>query len=168
MLEEMVVKDLLGPAGGDSEELTERNVRDRYLVGVLAPRRKAAGGPPAAPSEEGDEDLPLIPDEVSQGGADSLDDGNTDLNVPLARAHLPSSFGMTFCLTAEAKSLKVSACWGQYLRERKEDEIDEKTGRGSSSGNVIHEAASRNCPSGTGRSEWSLWMQSAQRSTSKG
>ena len=29
---------LLGPAGGPDEELTERNVRDRYLVGVLAPR----------------------------------------------------------------------------------------------------------------------------------
>ncbi len=28
----MVVKDLLGPAGGESEELVERNVRDRYLV----------------------------------------------------------------------------------------------------------------------------------------
>src|SRR5258708_3367874 len=38
LLEEMVVGDLLGPAGGESEELTERNVRDRYLVGVLAPR----------------------------------------------------------------------------------------------------------------------------------
>jgi len=33
----MVVGDLLGPAGGENEELYERNVRDRYLVGVLAP-----------------------------------------------------------------------------------------------------------------------------------
>jgi len=31
-LEEMVANDLLGPAGGPNEELTERNVRDRYLV----------------------------------------------------------------------------------------------------------------------------------------
>jgi hypothetical protein len=29
--------DLLGPAGGEDEELTERTVRDRYLVSVLAP-----------------------------------------------------------------------------------------------------------------------------------
>jgi hypothetical protein len=36
MLEEMVGSDLLGPAGGPEEEPTERNVRDRYLVGVLA------------------------------------------------------------------------------------------------------------------------------------
>jgi len=33
----MVIGDLLGPAGGESEELTERTVRDRYIVGVLAP-----------------------------------------------------------------------------------------------------------------------------------
>ena len=38
-LEAMVVGDLLGPAGGESEELTERTVRDRYIVGVLTPAR---------------------------------------------------------------------------------------------------------------------------------
>ena len=38
-LEEMVVKDLLGPAESAEEVLDERSVRDRYLVGVLAPRR---------------------------------------------------------------------------------------------------------------------------------
>ena len=38
-LERMVIGDLVGPAGGESEELTERSVRDRYLVGVLAPSR---------------------------------------------------------------------------------------------------------------------------------
>ena len=36
-LETMVLADLLGPAGGEGEEPTERTVRDRYLVGVLAP-----------------------------------------------------------------------------------------------------------------------------------
>ena len=41
-LETMVVGDLLGPAGGESEELTERTVRDRYIVGVLAPSRAGA------------------------------------------------------------------------------------------------------------------------------
>lgn len=40
--EAMVVGDLLGPAGGESEELTERTVRDRYIVGVLAPSRAGA------------------------------------------------------------------------------------------------------------------------------
>jgi hypothetical protein len=126
----MVVNDLLGPAAGENEELTERNVRDRYVVGVLAPRRRAAPGKAPPTPEEPEEDTPLIPDEVSQGGADSLDDGTADIGVPLPRAHLPSSFGMTFCVVGEAKALRVSAHWGQYLRERKEDEVDEKTGRG--------------------------------------
>ena len=37
-LEQMVRKDLLGPAGGPHEEIDERNVRGRYIVGLLAPR----------------------------------------------------------------------------------------------------------------------------------
>jgi len=39
-LMECVRKDLLGPAGGPKEEVDERRVRDRYLVGMLAPRRQ--------------------------------------------------------------------------------------------------------------------------------
>src|SRR6202008_3988047 len=93
MLEEMVVGDLLGPAVGPEEELTERNVRDRYLVGVLAPRPQ----PPPAPAkaEEGDgEEAPALPDELSEVGADPPDDGTTDKDVPIVQAHLPSSFGL--------------------------------------------------------------------------
>src|SRR5262249_22684446 len=45
MLEEMVLGALLGPAGGPDEELTEGNVHDRYLVGVLAPRPLAQPAP---------------------------------------------------------------------------------------------------------------------------
>ena len=45
-LEAMVLGDLLGPAGGESEELTERTVRDRYLVGVLAPSRSGSASRP--------------------------------------------------------------------------------------------------------------------------
>jgi len=39
-LTSMVVKDLLGPAGGPEEELSqwEDRVRERYLVGMLAPK----------------------------------------------------------------------------------------------------------------------------------
>ena len=47
----MVVNDLLGPAGGPEEEITERNVHDRYLVGVLAPSR--GSGPLFDTSNEG-------------------------------------------------------------------------------------------------------------------
>src|SRR6516225_5971608 len=128
MLEEMVVGDLLGPAGGPEEELTERNVRDRYLVGVLAPRSQPQPTP-AKVEEEDDEETPLLPDELSEGGADTVDDGATDKDVPIVQAHLPSSFGLTFCVDKSAKALKVEVRWGQYKREKKEDQIDERTGR---------------------------------------
>lgn len=123
----MVFGDLLGPAGGPEEELTERNVRDRYLVGVLAPRSQSQ--PVPAKPEEEDEETPLLPDELSEGGADTPDDGTTDKDVPIVQAHLPSSFGLTFCVDKSAKALKVEARWGQYKREKKEDQIDERTGR---------------------------------------
>jgi hypothetical protein len=128
-LEEMVIADLLGPAGGPDEEIDERNVRDRYLVGVLAPRRQPQE-PQAKPDEDDeDEEVPAIPDELSEGGADTVDDGNTDKDVPIVKAHLPSSFGMSFCVDKSATALKVEVRWGQYKREKKEDQIDARTGR---------------------------------------
>ncbi len=129
LLEEMVIGDLLGPAGDESEELTERNVRDRYLVGVLAPRPQAQPAPAKPEVEEEDEETPLLPDELSEGGADTADDGTTDKDVPIVQAHLPSSFGLTFCVDKSAKVLKVEARWGQFKRETKPDQIDERTGR---------------------------------------
>src|SRR5271154_3861020 len=81
-LEEMVIADLLGPAAGPDEEIDERNVRDRYLVGVLAPRPQPQT-PQAKPEEDDeDEETPLIPDELSEGGADTVEDGTTDKDVP--------------------------------------------------------------------------------------
>jgi hypothetical protein len=106
MLEGMVVGDLLGPASGPDEELTERNVRDRYLVGVLALRSQPQPVP-VKPEEEDDEETPLLPDELSEGGADTVDDGTTDKDVPIVQARLPSSFGLTFC---------VKRIWKRYQR----------------------------------------------------
>src|SRR5262245_59326246 len=82
-LEEMVLNDLLGPAGGADEELTQGNVHDRYLVGVLAPRPLVQPAPAKAEGDEDDEEVPLIPDELSEGGADAADDGTTDKDTPV-------------------------------------------------------------------------------------
>jgi hypothetical protein len=123
-LEAMVLGDLLGPAGGESEELTERTVRDRYLVGVLAPSRSAGAASKTAVDEEEEDEIPVIPDELSEGGSDTADDGKADVDTPVTIAYLPSSLGMTFCVDAEAKSIKVSATWGQYKREKREDQTD--------------------------------------------
>ncbi len=132
-LEAMVLGDLLGPAAGENEELTERTVRDRYLVGVLAPSRgtiasssASAPAPSPTPVDDEDDDIPSIPDELSAGGSDTADDGTTDADVPVVQAHLPSSFGMSFCVGADAQAIEVTAAWGQYKREKREDQTDHK------------------------------------------
>jgi len=35
---DLVEREILGPAGGPEEEIDERRVKDRYLVGCLAPK----------------------------------------------------------------------------------------------------------------------------------
>ncbi|MEJ7637266.1 MAG: hypothetical protein WKF75_04560, partial [Singulisphaera sp.] len=125
-LEAMVLGDLLGPAGGQDEELTERTVRDRYLVGVLAPSRSNATDAKPTAEDDEDEDTPLIPDELSEGGSDSADDGTTDADIPVAQAFLPSSFGLTFCVDAGEPSVRVAAAWGQYKREKRDDQADHR------------------------------------------
>src|ERR1700756_4161393 len=88
-LVEAVLLDLLGPAHGPDEELDERNVRDRYLVGMLAPKRQEL-----SPEEF---------DELAQGGVGSTEDGSTDFSAPPAKTMFPSSFGMTFCVDKDAE-----------------------------------------------------------------
>ena len=39
-LEAVIIADLLGSAGGEDEELDEKSVSDRYLVGLLAPQHR--------------------------------------------------------------------------------------------------------------------------------
>ncbi len=125
-LEAMVLGDLLGPAGGEDEELTERTVRDRYLVGVLAPSRSGTTAAKPSAEDEDDEDAPLIPDELSEGGSDTADDGKADADTPVAQAFLPSSFGLTFCVDHAESSIRVTASWGQYKREKRDDREDHR------------------------------------------
>ena len=53
---DMIRRELLGPAGGDEERVDERYVRDRYAVGMLAPRNASKVPDPK------DEDGPLATD----------------------------------------------------------------------------------------------------------
>jgi len=140
-LEEMVLNDLLGPAGGPEEEIAERNVRDRYLVGVLAPRTQPSPGPvesaQAGEPDDEDEEVPAIPDDLAESGDDTADDGKSDQDAPVTQAFFPSSFGMTFCVEPSAQSIEVKASWGHYLRITKEDEtkksrVWKRTPRGGS------------------------------------
>src|SRR5271157_2786487 len=82
-LEGMVLKDLLGPIGGPEEEIDEPSVRDRYLVGLLAPKRQEL-----SPEEF---------DELPQGGSAPVEDGAPESTSLPTKTMFPSSFGMTFC-----------------------------------------------------------------------
>jgi hypothetical protein len=105
-LEQMVLSDLLGPAGGESEEITEQSVRDRYLVGMLAPKRQ--------------ELLPEEFDELQQGGIGTVEDGAVDYTALPTKTMFPSSFGMTVCVDLDADELQITARWGHYDRARSE------------------------------------------------
>ena len=105
-LERMVLKDLLGPVGGPEEEIDEPSVRDRYLVGMLAPKRQEL-----SPEEF---------DELPQGGSGSAEDGTAETTSPATKTMFPSSFGMTFCVGLDTQALQITARWGHYHRDRSE------------------------------------------------
>ncbi|HEY6406846.1 MAG TPA: helicase, partial [Ktedonobacteraceae bacterium] len=105
-LEQLVLQDLLGPAGGPEEELDEGSVRDRYLVGMLAPR-----------------DQQIVPEELDELAIPeegSIEDGPNDDTALQITSLFPSSIGMSFCVDGSATSLSVSASWGYYRREHSE------------------------------------------------
>lgn len=129
-LEAMVLRDLLGPVGGEEEIVTERYVRTRYILGMLAPK-----GQSALPADDLDEDeaedAPPDEDEeddLAEAGADS-EDGKADSPVPKATTLLPSSFGMTFTVVRDAKEIQITAHWGHYDLIKLEDEGSAKPRR---------------------------------------
>jgi len=102
----MVVNDLLGPAGGEAEELDEDSVRSRYIVGLLAPRGQSA--------------LPDEQDGLALGGGSETQDGKPASTPAPLPAMLPSSIGLTCSLTPETQTVQVTARWGYYQRVRSE------------------------------------------------
>jgi len=115
LLQHAVVDDLLGPANGPHEEVVGMSVRDRYLVGKLAPREVQIGGDQI-------EELPT-------GGTNDVEDGGQEIDVSTNQSLVPSSFGLTVCVDGETKSLEVEARWGRYERGESEEKINEETGK---------------------------------------
>jgi hypothetical protein len=106
MLQEMVRKDLLGPAGGLDEVIDEPSVRSRYVIGMLAPK-----GQSSSPGEQ---------DELAVDGANVGDDGKPASPIPQAANMLPSSFGITFCVPLLTPTIQITVRWGRYCRVRSE------------------------------------------------
>jgi hypothetical protein len=111
-LEQLVIRDLLGPAGGPEEDVTE-SVRDRYLVGMLAPLRQQV-------TPELQDDLPPADE--------SPEDGPIDRSTAQAPTLFPSSFGMSFGVADAATAIRITARWGRYMRQKSDYLASERTG----------------------------------------
>jgi hypothetical protein len=113
-LMDMVIRDLLGPAGGPDEELNqyEDHAYQRYLVGMLAPKgSEIAGG-----------EL----DELATSEGDDGEEGVPESGVPASSTYFPSSMGLSFVVATEAKVIVVEAEWGQYLRMKSDIQKNKK------------------------------------------
>lgn len=108
-LEQLIVDDLIGPAGGENETLAATRtggVRDRYLLGALAPV-KTVGLDPERSDDAGTDGDGVI----EAGGAEK----------PAGKAAMfPASIGMSFVLDPDATHAHVTAQWGRYLKEVQE------------------------------------------------
>lgn len=103
-LEDLVMKDLLGPAAGPDEEVDETRVSDRYLIGQLAPRRSVVR---AAES-----------DSLASDGAGTVEDGGADdLALPMDSL-APAAIGLTCTVDGACTQLAVTPRWGRYAREK--------------------------------------------------
>lgn len=130
LLELTVRDDLLGPAGGPYERIVDVSVRDRYLVGKLAPWRSYVAVPSSMEPASSD-DVTEAPDDeerrapLHEPGAEfsrasgrvvpedeALDEIDTANNQSL----VPSSLGYTFCVAPDVEALEVEARWGRYER----------------------------------------------------
>jgi hypothetical protein len=125
LLELAVEDDLLGPAGGPHEQIVDMGVRDRYLVGKLAPREAAEKGQefPVGEADAGaEEPEDLIvkarakevdsPPARGKGEAEASDEIDAASNQSL----VPSSLGLTFCVKGDTERIEVEVRWGRYER----------------------------------------------------
>lgn len=154
LLQLAMTDDLLGPAGGPEEEIVGMSVRDRYLVGKLAPRTAAEeecieglrgptvleedaaeGKVPAdlRPLEEAGEGRDkggrrLLPGEEfasASGAADPDDDATPAVDASKNQSVVPSSLGLTVCVDAAVETLDLDVRWGRYVRTTSEERTTE-------------------------------------------
>ncbi|KVO11426.1 DISARM system helicase DrmA [Burkholderia ubonensis] len=129
LLQLAVMDDLLGPAGGPHERIVDMGVRDRYLVGKLAPREAAQGGIEGL-------DGPLANDDAEEpteakapgrhepgaefgtatGRVEPESDSADEIDAASNQSLVPSSLGMTFCVDGDADQIEIEARWGRYER----------------------------------------------------
>ena len=128
-----VIDDLLGPANGPHEEIVGMSVRDRYLVGKLAPLNPAHNAPQS--SEFAEEEIADgdTPDDLRVYGNDAHisrdsvpatspaeEDDEPEANASKSQSLVPSSMGLTFCVPDDQEAVEVAVSWGRYVRSKSE------------------------------------------------
>ena len=112
-LEQMLLANILGPEGGETEELvTDTPVREYYLVGMLAPRRSE----PDAGSFDGQQD------ELAVEGSAEAEETSADVGALPGPSLFPSSIGLTVGVAGASKEIELDARWGRYERVTLETE----------------------------------------------
>lgn len=136
LLQLAVKDDLLGPACGEQEEIVGMSVRDRYLVGKLAPQdtgdagRKGEGA--SDEDRENPDELDLFANKDHQSHDDSTatgpddEDEEPEVDQSLNQSLTPSSLGFTFCIDKDLKEVELTASWGRYVRADSEFAINPK------------------------------------------
>ena len=138
LMQSSMVDDLLGPAGGPQEEIIGMSVRDRYLVGKLAPVDTYEEPFFVAEESESEEpeDLEVMSDTTRTQGKSSkqkpasspVEEEEDELNTSSNKSLSPSSFGMTFCIHSDVTEISVNGTWGRYVRSQSETVKNEKSG----------------------------------------
>jgi hypothetical protein len=100
----MIRRDLLGPAGGEQEVITEQSVRNRYLLGMLAPLNI---------SETEEEPLDELADDSEDVSAPSFNGAPENIMMP--PNEVGQRFRMLLCKlgTAFNVSEKKGSCAGR-------------------------------------------------------
>ena len=125
LLQISVMDDLLGPANGPLEQIRDMSVRDRYLVGRLAPLNAEAKGDALGVDGSGDDEEE--PDDLVVKAQAQKPDSPTNNAVPESETSeevdtgnnqslIPSSFGLTFCVAGDVNEIEIEALWGKYER----------------------------------------------------
>jgi len=134
VLQLAVIDDLLGPADGPNEEIIGMSVRDRYLVGKLAPIEKDENQKviqiPKEEIEEAKENLIVYANDKHNSldktsATDFEDDEEKEIDASSNRSLVPSAMGFTFYVDANADTIILSVSWGHYDRTESK-KIDEK------------------------------------------
>lgn len=108
-------------------------VRDRYLVGKLAPREADRGGieglegPLAGEIEEPVD--PKVPGQhepgaefgTATGRVEPESDSADEIDAASNQSLVPSSLGLTFCVAGEAEQIEVEVRWGRYERSNEHE-----------------------------------------------